>query len=60
MVVSKAFDLLPGQVVHHEDRNCNNNSLGNLKVFANQGDHIRYHRLGAEYSRPAWEGLINE
>lgn len=41
--VSELFPLLDGYVVHHEDRNTLNNILENLKVFATQGDHIRYH-----------------
>ena len=42
-VVSEYFDLQPEHVVHHEDRNTYNNIPQNLKVFANQGDHTRYH-----------------
>lgn len=43
-VISGVFDLLPGHVVHHIDNNNWNNGLDNLIVFANQGDHIRFHR----------------
>lgn len=43
-VVKKYHTLLPGELVHHEDRNQNNNHISNLRVFKNQGDHIRYHR----------------
>lgn len=43
-VVSKYFTVLLGQVVHHEDRNQFNNHIKNLKVFANNGDHVRHHR----------------
>jgi hypothetical protein len=43
-VVSKYFDLQPGHVVHHEDRNDFNNHPSNLRVFANNGDHVRHHR----------------
>ena len=43
-MVSKYFALQPKCTVHHEDRNDFNNEPYNLKVFANQGDHIRYHR----------------
>lgn len=42
--VAELFDLLPTHIVHHEDRNTLNNQPWNLKVFRNQGDHIRYHR----------------
>jgi hypothetical protein len=42
--VSKYFNLLPDQVVHHEDRDQRNTHISNLIVFANQGDHVRYHR----------------
>ena len=57
-VVSEVFDLLPEHIVHHEDRNCLSNGLYNLKVFANQGDHVRHHRLGSEYVTPLWEGAV--
>ena len=53
-VVSKYFELSEGNVVHHEDRNTLNNMLRNLKVFATQGDHVRYHR-GFDIE-PIWEG----
>ena len=43
-IVSKLFALQPGYIVHHEDRNQYNNYIPNLKVFANSGDHVRYHR----------------
>ena len=43
-IVSKYFALTDKMIVHHEDRNQYNNTLDNLRVFANQGDHIRYHR----------------
>ena len=53
-VVSKYFSLQPGHIVHHEDRNQYNNALDNLRVFANQGDHIRYHR---DFEVPIlWDG----
>ena len=42
--VSEYIELKPGYIVHHEDRNTLNNMIRNLKVFRNQGDHIRYHR----------------
>lgn len=54
LVVSRFFSLQEGHIVHHEDRNQLNNKPNNLKVFANQGDHIRYHR-GFDV-KPLWEG----
>lgn len=42
-VVKQYFDLQPGHVVHHEDGFPLNNQLWNLRVFATNGDHIRYH-----------------
>ena len=52
--IAELFDLQPGNIVHHKDRNCLNNMVDNLMVFANQGDHIRYHRLGPDYIKPIW------
>jgi hypothetical protein len=43
-VASKYHTFLPGHLIHHEDRNQNNNHVSNLKVFACQGDHVRHHR----------------
>ena len=65
-IVAKLFQLEPEYIVHHEDRNNYNNHPSNLKVFANQGDHLRYHHLKRdEYAnkltnkksnyRKAWE-----
>jgi len=53
-VVAVYFALQAGHVVHHEDRNTLNNDLKNLKVFANQGDHVRHHR-GFDVE-PIWDG----
>lgn len=52
--ISGLFSLQEGHVCHHEDRNCYNNQLDNLRVFANQGDHVRYHR-GFDVE-PIWNG----
>ena len=54
--ITEVFDLQPGHIVHHLDRNCYNNMLSNLMVFANQGDHCRYHRLGPDSVTPLWGG----
>jgi hypothetical protein len=54
--VKTVFNVKDEHVVHHEDRNNYNNMWSNLRVFACQGDHIRYHRLGIEYAQPIWTG----
>ena len=52
--VGKVFDLQPKYVVHHLDRDNNNNLLSNLVVFKDQGDHVRYH---CDFEiKPIWEG----
>ncbi len=53
-IVSKYFQLQTEHIVHHEDRNCLSNELKNLRVFATQGDHLRYHR-GFDVL-PLWNG----
>lgn len=57
-VVGRYFRLEGGMVVHHVDGDNRNNELGNLMVFASQGDHLVWHRLGGELSgiRPVWVG----
>lgn len=54
--IAEYLELKSGYVVHHEDRNTLNNQPWNLKVFATNGDHIRYHRLGPDYVTPLWDG----
>lgn len=53
-VVSRYMLLLPGDIVHHEDRNQCNNALENLRVFNDAGEHTRYHR--GFYVEPVWDG----
>lgn len=36
--------LRKGEVVHHMDGNKRNNNPSNLKVFANQAEHARWHK----------------
>ncbi len=36
--------LLSGEVVHHDDRNKRNNDPGNLRVFASQAEHAKWHK----------------
>lgn len=54
--ISQVFELTKGNVIHHIDRNNYNNRWDNLMVFATNGDHIRYHRLGPGYVQPIWVG----
>lgn len=53
-IVSQHFALKDSHVVHHEDRNQYNNRLDNLRVFACNGDHTRYHR--GSNIEPIWDG----
>jgi len=53
-IVSQYFSLQEGHIVHHENQNRFNNHLDNLRVFANSGDHVRYHR-GFDVD-PIWDG----
>lgn len=52
--VSEVFGLQPGHIVHHENKNQYDNRIENLRVFRNQGDHVRYHR-GFDVD-PLWDG----
>lgn len=53
-VVRRYYDLLPSQVVHHHDSNCNHNDVSNLAIFATQAEHMSYERGG--YAKPIWDG----
>lgn len=53
-VVERVFPLKPGMVVHHWDKNNDNNRLENLAVFATNADHTSFHRGGP--GRPVWDG----
>jgi hypothetical protein len=46
LVVEKKIDryLELQEVVHHIDKNPLNNSIDNLELFKNNGEHIKYHR----------------
>lgn len=57
-IVKQHFALELGHVVHHMDRNQYNNTLSNLVVFRNAGDHLRYHR-GFDVE-PIWEGSLDK
>lgn len=57
-IVSQHFKLDDNNVVHHENRDCLDNRLHNLKVFRYQGDHLRYHR-GFDVE-PIWDGSASQ
>lgn len=59
-IVSKYFKLKKGNVVHHENRDCLDNRVHNLKVFRYQGDHVRYHRNENCDVEPIWDGSLVE
>ena len=43
--------LLPGEVVHHKDRNKLNNAPENLEVFPNQDEHYAEHQAAGDFDR---------
>ena len=57
--ITKYFDYHPeeGHILHHINKDCSDNRKINLMVFANQGDHVRFHR-GIQVT-PIWSGLAN-
>lgn len=54
-IVSRFTDVQPHNVVHHEDGDDHNNEPHNLRVFACQADHMRYHH-GITPVAPIWDG----
>lgn len=36
-------ELRPGEVIHHRDGNCMNNSLDNLILFSSHSEHMKHH-----------------
>jgi len=54
-VGSQYFEMPPKSVVHHEDGDDHNNDLSNLRVFASQSDHLKYHH-GVNAVTPIWDG----
>ena len=53
-VVGRYFTLTEGNIVHHLNGHGTDNTLDNLVVLRNQGDHLRLHR-GFDVT-PIWEG----
>ena len=54
-IVAQYFKLEPGYIVHHEDNDNRNNDRVNLRVFASQSDHLKYHH-GSLDVVPLWDG----
>lgn len=45
--------LLPGEVVHHKNRNPADNRIENLMLFTNESEHKKYHYpKGSNYTNP--------
>jgi len=44
-------DLLPSEVVHHINGDNQDNRVENLRLYANTGEHTRYHALNPEAGR---------
>lgn len=42
--------LKPGEVVHHKNGNKHDNDPGNLMIFRNQSEHLKYHKEHPEES----------
>jgi hypothetical protein len=42
--------LDPSEVVHHLDDNPQNNSIENLQVFSNNGEHLRHTLIGKQHN----------
>ena len=57
-IVNAVFPLQEYNVVHHEDGDDRNNALYNLRVFKDQGDHNRYHRLQEGRPEPIFDGSV--
>ena len=55
-IVSRYREFLPGEVIHHEDKDDSHNILANLRVFKNQSDHLKYHRGDTDIV-PVWSGV---
>lgn len=53
-VVGQHFQVKGEMIVHHEDGNQRNNDLGNLRVFLNQSEHMKYHHHHAAVV--LWDG----
>jgi len=61
-VVKEFFALSEENVVHHRDSDNENNDPTNLMIFANQSDHMRWHRAGGKESGviPLWSGTSED
>ena len=58
--ISKVFKIKPEHVVHFVDGKHYNTMEHNMMVFANLGDHARWHRWGEDGGvRPLWRGDKN-
>lgn len=53
-LVRRHFDLQYEHIVHHEDRDQTHNDLANLRVFATDSDHMKYHH--GKKIKPIWDG----
>lgn len=53
-IISLYYKLLPGEAVHHKDRDHTNNLVSNLCVFRTHSDHMKYH--WGEQVIPVWDG----
>lgn len=56
-IIRQYFDYRPeeGHIVHHINKDCQDNRKKNLEVYACQRDHLRHHR-GFQVT-PLWSGV---
>lgn len=54
-IISGYHEWLPGQVIHHINKDDTDNRLLNLEIYANQSDHLKKHR--GHDIEPIWKGI---
>ena len=55
-IISEHTQIPVGAVAHHDDGNERNNDVGNLVLFANQSDHMKWHRAHTHDVVPLFNG----
>lgn len=55
-IISQHIDIPDGAIAHHKDGDERNNDVANLMLFANQSDHMTWHRASAHNVVPLFIG----